>query len=185
MNPVKKTNLAALLLNAAVLCVACVAMPVGAQQADISQDPCKDLDNSAREAMQARQAVIRQSELEHNKRVQEASSCLQRAQDAIARAVIPPDLGSLIGILGDPIGMVKTATENAACNVVTNQANEVVRPVTSIQGAVRGVSSQVQGTVVGKVNQVLGGQAGSLYGSQQPADKSWYQSFTCRVLGKC
>lgn len=188
MKPVEMKNRAALLLNATALCLAFLAMPTLAQQADVSQDPCKDLDRSAREAMQAKQEAIRQSEIEHNKRVQEASSCMQRAQDAIARAAIPPDLGSLLGVLADPVGMVKTATENAACNVVTNQANEVIRPVSSMQGAVRGASTQVQGAVVGKVNQTLGGQAGTAYplpNNQQQADKSWYQSFACRVFGKC
>lgn len=172
----------ALAISANAFAQSKVIVPAGCKD---GEDVCVCVNRLAAEAYQKKVEDIKTTQAENDKRISEQNSCLQRAQDSIVRAAIPPSLGSILGALADPVGMIKTAVSNAACNVVTDQANQVTRGINGVQSTVRGAASGAQYGVAGAVNGALGGQAGNIYGQPPADDKPFLQSFACRVFGRC
>jgi hypothetical protein len=161
----------------------------GAVAKDCEQTPggARILGAAAREREEAAKRV---DELEKRdaKAAQAASSCLSRAGDNIVRAAIPPSIGSILGVLSDPGGYIQNATSNAACNVVSNEANKVAREARDVNGAVRRAGSDADRAFRGGVDGALGGQGGSYgqySGQPPPKDQSFYQTMSCRIFGRC
>lgn len=171
--------------------VSCSAVAWAQTGATAPNDPCGPNNPLLAAAAKAREdAAKRVDELEKRdaKAAQEASSCLSRAGDNIIRAAIPASIGSILGVLTDPGGYIQNATSNAACNVVTSEANKVARVPRDVNGAVRRAGSDADRAFRGTVDGALGGQGqsyGQYSGQQQPKDQSFYQTMSCRIFGRC
>ncbi len=190
MATILKTARAALLLSALVGVSAVWAQ--AAPQAATTADPCAPggaLFESAKANKEAHKKEIETAAEDARKKAQEQASCLARAQDSVIRAAIPPSLGSILGVLADPVGMVQGAVGNAACNVITTETNKATGEMYKVQSGVRNESYKVQQGVTGAINGALGGQAGNISTPpiQQPQQpqRSRLDELTCRVFGRC
>lgn len=177
-----KTARTALLLSLVLACSA--AFSQSAPQADRTADPCAAIQDAAQAAKKDHTEEILKNRDSMKKVAKSVSSCLARAQDSVVRAAIPPSLGTLLGVLADPIGMVEKAAENASCNVITQEANKVSNEAYRVNSEVRGVSQRAQQAVTGAVNDAFGGKAGNIY-TPPPPERGENKSLICRVFGRC
>ncbi len=148
---------------------------------------CEQVLGAAKAAKQEEMDKIEKERRNAAKRAQESQSCLARAGDSIIRAAIPPSLGSILGVLTDPEGYIRNSTSNAACNIITSEANEIGRGASDVNGAIRKAGSDAQGVFTGGVDGALGGNSrGGYYsGAPKQEDQGFFQSMSCRLFGKC
>ena len=160
-----------------------LALPALAQTAP--NDACAAVKMRAEEARDKTKRKAQEEADDRAKKAKEASSCLARAGDGILRAAIPPSLGSILGVLSDPLGYATSAMTNAACSVMSTQADKVARGASDINGAIRKSGNEAQGVFTGTVNKTVGG-AGDYYPVPKPAnDPGFFQTMSCRLFGRC
>lgn len=150
---------------------------------------CQSVLNAASLAKKKEMETIEKERRNAATRAQAAQSCLARAGDNIIRAAIPPSLGSILGVLGDPEGYIRNATSNAACNIITNESNEVARGASDVNGTIIKAGRDAQGVFTGEVDKGLGGggiSRGGYYSNEvKKEDQTFFQSMSCRLFGKC
>lgn len=168
-----------------VFSVAALLMAPSAFSQAVANAPCEEVKQSAINAQNKTVQDIREREIATAKGASQAASCLASAGDGILRAAIPPSLGSIFGVLSDPLGYATSAMTNAACSVITNAAGQVTRGASDISGAVRQAGSNAQGVFTGAVNKTVG-SSGDYYPTPKPAtDPGFFQTMTCRLFGRC
>jgi hypothetical protein len=169
-----------------LICLAMLAMPVFAAQT-APNERCKYVLDGAAEA---HDKALKDAEERAEKvatKAKESSSCLARAGDQVIRAAIPPTLGSVLGVLNDPVGMIQGAVGNAACNVIQKGTNTVSGTAGAMNGAVRGAGQDAQRQAMEKIDQAMGGQGitRGVTPAPTPPGKSRMEELTCRIFGRC
>ena len=171
-----------------------MAMALSAFAASAATDPspnehCAPVIKAAQDAKNAEISNIDKERRNAAKAAAEAQSCLARAGDNILRSAIPPSISSILGVLTDPDGYIRNATSNAACNVITNEANKTARGASDVNGTIRKAGSDAQGVFTGGVDDALGGKGASRGGyytnEAKTEDQSFFKSMSCRLFGRC
>lgn len=186
------TNLSKKTVRAiSLLFVALVAAPVGANDDKLAEARarCKVVTDVAAKAREDAERRHDEATQRVANRTKEAANCVERAGQNILRAGIPPTLGSILGVLQDPLGYITDATKNAACNVVNASAAPVIRTGNDVNGAIRNAGSDAQRAFRGGVDDAAGGGGitnGSFYQAPvQQKDPSFWKKMSCNIFGSC